>query len=364
MRKRQPGGNQEAVRVLGAIKRLGAAAAVLLAVGLSAMTPALAQDTDPTTGIRDEGPSSAPIRDLVLDLQLRELAEAQPYSALVYFLNPWKGEVSILLNTEPLAILPTRAFLAARVTPGVRLVWGWRSGRTATDAEWFEFQPGRTYVLTHPGTAALRGGRSDPSLGWLLEGSRALAEAWELSYAKPTEEELESLREAFRKRRVVNPEDLRRRRPGRDYRPPPEVHESAYDDAMRKAGRPSSSTSLPADFKAILTDRAMPKLFSLEGGPRGTLTVGGEALTFTSKKTSLVVPVNQIRDLCFGGFTSPRSAHEQSVPLIQLEYVPAGGSGTRTVYFKPDDAEHHAVSCLYNPIFAAISEALEQPPAG
>ena len=321
--------------------------------------PGLQEEQPSTAG----GPGSVSAGHLVLSLQDGELPEAPPDAAFVYFVNSWKGSVAILLDERPLAVLPDRSFLAVQIDPGVRLVWGWVSGRSATDAEWFEFRPGRTYVLDHPAVMSWAKARSQQSLGWLLKSVESLSRVWELNYTTPTEEELASLQGALKKHKVVDP-GAYRRRPGQRYVPPPEVFASAYDDAMRVAGR-RSSAKLPVSFKASFSDTMKrPKLFSLKTSSfvRGTLTVADEGVRFESKKMSLELPVSQIRNLCFGGFT--QHSQEDSVPVIRLDYEPSEGGETRTAYFEPAESEHHAVSCLYNPVFAAVSEALEKPPAG
>lgn len=369
MRKRQRRRNREVDRALGEGHHLGLVLAALLMAGLVAWAPARSQGAEPMPGLQEEQPSAAggsgsvSAGHLVLSLQDGELPEAPPDAALVYFVNSWKGGVVILLDEQPLAVLPDRSFLAVQIDPGVRLVWGWHSGRSATDAEWFEFRPGRTYVLDHPAAKVWAKARSMQSLGWLLESDELLSTVWQLSYTTPTEEELVSLQGAFEKHQAVEP-DAHRRRPGQRWVPPPKVFKSAYDDAMRVAGRPSSAR-LPVRFKASFSDTMKrPKLLSLKttNFVRGTLTVADEGVRFESKKMSLEVPVSQIRDLCFGGFT--QNPQEDSVPVIRLDYEPSEGGETRTAYFKPAESEHHAVSCLYNPVFAAVSEALESSPPG
>lgn len=308
---------------------------------------------------------AAEVGDRPVDLESGELAEASPKAALVYFLNPWKGGATVLLEEEPFAILPERSYLAAQIVPGTRLIWGWRSGRTASNSEWFEFRAGRTYVLYLPGAEASWGRvRAGASLGWLLETTEALSQAQTLRYANPTEDDLESLTGALKKHRVVEPGTFRPR-PGQPRRRPPQVFESAFDDAKRGAGQPSRM-ELPALFESSFTDKIeKPKLFSLKGSGlvQGTLRVSAESLRFESKKLTLEVPITQIRRVRFAGFSQvPPGSNAPSMPLIELEYDLPGEGQPRRVYFKPAHSEHHAVSSLYNPVFAAISEALAGVP--
>lgn len=196
-----------------------------------------------------------------------EAPKVRADKALVYFVVPGSRGFraqKIYIDKHPIGVVPGNSYTATLVEPGLRLIWGSQRG------EWFEFRPGKTYLLDTRGTSA------DTFLQppeWFLEHPAAIAhvEKSELKYVQVTEVGVEKLREKL---------------------------DHNYEEARRQAGNPIPVT-LPISFQ-IKVKVAKPGSKDQGGNfgfTSGTLTIEQTRIRFASKRANKLafdIPIEDV----------------------------------------------------------------------
>lgn len=178
-----------------------------------------------------------------------EPLKPQADKALVYFVVQRFGGIraqKLYIDKHPIGVLPGGSYTATLVEPGLRLIWGSQRG------EWFEFKPGKAYLLQTMGISA----------EWFLQHPAAIAgveKSKKLKYVKVTEAGLEKLREKL---------------------------DDNYDKSRRQAGDPIPLT-LPISFEiAVAVSKPGAEKQGGLFGTAGTLTIEETRIRFASKKAN------------------------------------------------------------------------------
>lgn len=250
--------------------------------------------------------------------------QARPDRALVYFakigptVSPRNDDVFV--DADPVAVLPKNSYASVSVEPGMHHVW-------YVTHYWFTFHAGKTYLLrAERGTA-----------DWFLDDPsriKEIVDEFELTYVTITE-----TGRAHLKQRVM-----------RFYEAQRQKSWHAYQEGLAKLGL-TSATELPQQLgKTVYRDK-LDRFRSPWLRQRGELTVDRESIRWRTEKSTLDIPIVDVRHVSFGATATPSDS-----AWVHVRY--RAGDGLENAFFSSKVRVKYRYS--YNRKFIAIREALDQ----